>query len=336
MSYVWRGNVFTGDALLMTVRRTDFQGGDAGALYDSVHGRLFHAAAPSRASTRRTTIAGNTVSTIGWEQAAQCDGSPDRSAGGFRRAHDPARSAQAEDDRRRRARQPGSWGSPPCRLTTPDDRPRSSMPRGARAKEAGRCRGRENADAAEASDDAFPRGELELVDTRTLAERDLIGYVPGSVPSSGTTIRQEDAMNISSTVALPGGARSSGRVPVSSACARITPRHSRRQRVIHGARRTIRRLRGRQERARPARRQRLAGARPSLAPGLTGRNENGRSRSGHRNSSRRASTPAGLPAVSPVPAPPGRRGPPEFLRPASSGRRHAAAPAIVRRPPRRV
>jgi rhodanese-related sulfurtransferase len=27
----------------------------------------------------------------------------------------------------------------------------------------------------------FSRGELELIDTRTLAERDLIGYVPGSV-----------------------------------------------------------------------------------------------------------------------------------------------------------
>ena len=28
----------------------------------------------------------------------------------------------------------------------------------------------------------FKRGEIELVDTRTLAERDLIGYVPGSKP----------------------------------------------------------------------------------------------------------------------------------------------------------
>lgn len=28
----------------------------------------------------------------------------------------------------------------------------------------------------------FKRGEIELVDTRTAAERDLIGYVPGSVP----------------------------------------------------------------------------------------------------------------------------------------------------------
>jgi rhodanese-related sulfurtransferase len=27
----------------------------------------------------------------------------------------------------------------------------------------------------------FKQGELELVDTRTLAERDLVGYVPGSI-----------------------------------------------------------------------------------------------------------------------------------------------------------
>ncbi len=27
----------------------------------------------------------------------------------------------------------------------------------------------------------FKKGEIELVDTRTLAERDLVGYVPGSI-----------------------------------------------------------------------------------------------------------------------------------------------------------
>ena len=42
MSYLWRGNVFTGDALLIDgCGRTDFQGGDAGALFDSIHGKLF-------------------------------------------------------------------------------------------------------------------------------------------------------------------------------------------------------------------------------------------------------------------------------------------------------
>lgn len=42
MSYEWRGNVFTGDALLIDgCGRTDFQGGDAATLYESVTGKLF-------------------------------------------------------------------------------------------------------------------------------------------------------------------------------------------------------------------------------------------------------------------------------------------------------
>lgn len=42
VSYRLGDRVFTGDALLIgTCGRTDFQGGDAGALYDSVHARLF-------------------------------------------------------------------------------------------------------------------------------------------------------------------------------------------------------------------------------------------------------------------------------------------------------
>ncbi len=42
LSYVVDGNVFTGDALLIgKCGRTDFQGGDAGQLYDSITGKLF-------------------------------------------------------------------------------------------------------------------------------------------------------------------------------------------------------------------------------------------------------------------------------------------------------
>ena len=42
LSFVLGSRVFTGDALLIgTCGRTDFQGGDPGALYDSVHARLF-------------------------------------------------------------------------------------------------------------------------------------------------------------------------------------------------------------------------------------------------------------------------------------------------------
>ncbi|HMV17438.1 MAG TPA: MBL fold metallo-hydrolase [Zoogloea sp.] len=42
MSYHWRDRLFTGDALLIGgCGRTDFQGGDAGQLYDSITERLF-------------------------------------------------------------------------------------------------------------------------------------------------------------------------------------------------------------------------------------------------------------------------------------------------------
>ncbi len=42
MSYLWRNCVFTGDSLLIGgCGRTDFQSGDAGALYDSITQKLF-------------------------------------------------------------------------------------------------------------------------------------------------------------------------------------------------------------------------------------------------------------------------------------------------------
>jgi glyoxylase-like metal-dependent hydrolase (beta-lactamase superfamily II) len=42
MSYLWRDCVFTGDCLLIGgCGRTDFQGGDAGLLYDSITAKLF-------------------------------------------------------------------------------------------------------------------------------------------------------------------------------------------------------------------------------------------------------------------------------------------------------
>lgn len=42
VTYHWRDRLFTGDALLIGgCGRTDFQGGDAGTLYDSITGRLF-------------------------------------------------------------------------------------------------------------------------------------------------------------------------------------------------------------------------------------------------------------------------------------------------------
>jgi sulfur dioxygenase len=68
ISFTWRGNVFTGDTLLIDgCGRTDFQSGSAAALYDSVTTILF--ALPD------TTVVwpahdykGRSISTIGWER----------------------------------------------------------------------------------------------------------------------------------------------------------------------------------------------------------------------------------------------------------------------------
>jgi sulfur dioxygenase len=42
LSFIWRDRVFTGDSLLINgCGRTDFQGGDAGKLYNAIYDRLF-------------------------------------------------------------------------------------------------------------------------------------------------------------------------------------------------------------------------------------------------------------------------------------------------------
>jgi len=67
-SYLWRDNLFTGDALLiMGCGRTDFQGGDAGALYDSVTQRLFTLPDDTRVWPGHD-YKGFTMSTIGREK----------------------------------------------------------------------------------------------------------------------------------------------------------------------------------------------------------------------------------------------------------------------------
>ena len=68
MSYVWRGNVFTGDALLIDgCGRTDFQSGSADALFDSIHGKLF-ALPDDTHMWPGHDYKGQAVSTIGWEK----------------------------------------------------------------------------------------------------------------------------------------------------------------------------------------------------------------------------------------------------------------------------
>lgn len=68
MSFVWHGNVFTGDTLLIDgCGRTDFQSGSSGSLYESITGKLF-------TLPEQTLIwpahdyRGQAVSTIGWEK----------------------------------------------------------------------------------------------------------------------------------------------------------------------------------------------------------------------------------------------------------------------------
>lgn len=68
MCYLWRGNLFTGDTLLINgCGRTDFQSGSAEALYDSVTGRLFQLDDAILVWPGHD-YKGQSVSTIGWEK----------------------------------------------------------------------------------------------------------------------------------------------------------------------------------------------------------------------------------------------------------------------------
>jgi sulfur dioxygenase len=68
VSYAWRGNVFTGDTLLIDgCGRTDFQSGSAAALYESVVGKLFALPDAVRVWPGHD-YKGQSVSTIGWEK----------------------------------------------------------------------------------------------------------------------------------------------------------------------------------------------------------------------------------------------------------------------------
>lgn len=68
MSFLWRGNVFTGDALLIDgCGRTDFQSGSAETLYDSIYKKLF-TLSDSTLVWPGHDYKGQSVSTIGWEK----------------------------------------------------------------------------------------------------------------------------------------------------------------------------------------------------------------------------------------------------------------------------
>ena len=68
MCFIWNGNVFTGDTLLIDgCGRTDFQSGSAEALYDSVTTRLF-TLPDSTFVWPGHDYKGRSLSTIGWEK----------------------------------------------------------------------------------------------------------------------------------------------------------------------------------------------------------------------------------------------------------------------------
>ena len=68
MSYLWRGNLFTGDTLLIDgCGRTDFQSGSAEDLYDSVTGKLFTLPGNTRVWPGHD-YKGQSASTIAWER----------------------------------------------------------------------------------------------------------------------------------------------------------------------------------------------------------------------------------------------------------------------------
>lgn len=68
MSYEWRGNLFTGDTLLIDgCGRTDFQSGSSEALYDSVTAKLFTLPGATRVWPGHD-YKGQSVSTVAWEK----------------------------------------------------------------------------------------------------------------------------------------------------------------------------------------------------------------------------------------------------------------------------
>jgi glyoxylase-like metal-dependent hydrolase (beta-lactamase superfamily II) len=68
MCYLWRGNVFTGDTLLINgCGRTDFQSGSAHDLYDSAMNKLFKLPDDTRVWPGHD-YKGQSVSSIGWEK----------------------------------------------------------------------------------------------------------------------------------------------------------------------------------------------------------------------------------------------------------------------------
>jgi sulfur dioxygenase len=174
MSYLWRDHVFTGDTLLINgCGRTDFQSGSAAALYRSLTEVLF-------ALPDATTVwpghdyNGRTHSTIGAEKTGNA-----RVAGKtlaeFKAIMDelhlpkPKRLNEAVPANLSSGLRHDA-GAPGGRLLAPN--PRKPRPAEGYAGDV----------MPQLAFDWWQKGEAVLVDVRTDAEREWVGFVPGAVP----------------------------------------------------------------------------------------------------------------------------------------------------------
>jgi glyoxylase-like metal-dependent hydrolase (beta-lactamase superfamily II)/rhodanese-related sulfurtransferase len=166
MSFVWRGNVFTGDTLLINgCGRTDFQSGSAAALYRSVTEVLF-ALPPETVVWPAHDYQGRTHSTIGAEKAgnarlagktlAEFTAIMDELNLPKPRRLDEAVPANQHSGIRHDA---GGGGTQP--------RP---------------AQGYAGDVTPQLAHDWWKQGEGVLVDVRTDAEREWVGFIPGAVP----------------------------------------------------------------------------------------------------------------------------------------------------------
>ena len=173
MCYVWRGNVFTGDTLLIGgCGRTDFQSGDAAALYRSITEVLFKLPDDTLVWPGHD-YNGRTHSTIGAEKASNARVAG-KSLAEFKSIMD---QLNLPKPRRIDEAVPANLASG---MRHDADAPRdtaASAPSQPRPAE-----GYAGDVAPQLAFDWWKAGEAVLVDVRSDAEREWVGFIPGAVP----------------------------------------------------------------------------------------------------------------------------------------------------------
>lgn len=170
MSYVWRGHVFTGDTLLINgCGRTDFQSGSATALYDSITQVLF-------ALPDTTTVwpghdyQGRTHSTIGAEKSGNA-----RIAGKTREEFIAIMNALNLPKPRRIDE------AVPANLSSGIRHDAHGQPQAGGAEAAAADLGYAGDVTPEQAFAWLQSGQAVMVDVRTDAEREWVGFVPDAV-----------------------------------------------------------------------------------------------------------------------------------------------------------